>query len=87
MRPCARVPWEPDPSPTLSPSPALSVGGLSPLRWPQVPFLEGLGCQGVSPVAVASLQAWKPLGEASSLQNEVAPCFSISKRKRRCGKL
>lgn len=75
------------PRPTLSPSPALSVGGLSPLRWPKVPFPQGLGCPGVSAVAVASLQAWKPLGEASELQNEVAPCFSVSKRKRRCGKL
>lgn len=54
---------------------------------PVVPFPKGLRCRGISPVAVASLQAREPLGAVSELQNEVAPCFSVSERKRRCGKL
>lgn len=63
----------------------LWVAFLPSLRWPQVPVPKGLGCQGLSPVA--SLQPREPLGEASELRNEAAPCFSVSERKRRCGKL
>lgn len=50
-------------------------------------FPKGSGCSRVPSVAVASLWAWKPLGEAIELQNEVALYFSVSKRKGRCGKI